>query len=98
MKSIQKLKPMTYNRYLRTYQLLNSPDKVTSYVSNGCFMMYRDGEPILAKQELEQYQREEKENPLNKHWYELKFVPFKMFELREIFNKGSMEFNHINKC
>ena len=89
---------MSYNRCLKTYPLLNSPDKVTRYVSNGCFMMYRDGEPILTKEELEQYNSNEQEQPFNKHWYELKFVPFKMFELREIFDKGIVEFNHINKC
>lgn len=97
MKAIIKIKPMTLNRYLRMLPLLNSPEKLTHYRKEGCLFMFRDGEMILHRAELDQFNKEEKENPLNKHWYEMQFIPFQGFELREIYHKGVLEFNHINK-
>ena len=74
-------KVLSTNEYLHMYESLNDPAQITYYTHNGCFLIYRNGQQVKLKSELEEYGRLEREDPDIKPWYEFKFIPVKGFRL-----------------
>ena len=72
---------LTKDDYLNIYSSLNHPTLIPHYKADGCLILRRDGKLIQYRSELEEYQREEKQRPYVKHYYELEFKPFDMFKL-----------------
>jgi len=72
---------LSYDEYLNIYSSLNHPNLIPHYKPNGCLRLRCDGKLIEYKTELEEYQRQENEQPHIKHHFEMEFVPFQMFKL-----------------
>lgn len=72
---------LTHDEYLSVYSSLNHPNLVPHYKPNGCLMLRCDGKLIQKRNELEEYQRQEKEQPHIKHYFQMEFMPFDMFKL-----------------
>jgi hypothetical protein len=87
---------MKYNEYMKSLHILNVPDKVTRFTTNGMLRMFRDGQLIETQEELEQYQAYEKEFPNDKHWFNFEFIPFNELDIKVLFEKGRPHFD-VNK-
>lgn len=72
---------LTKDEYLNIYSSLNHPTLIPHYKPDGCLMLRCDGKLIQLRSELEEYQRQEKEQPQIKHYFEMEFKPFDMFKL-----------------
>ena len=75
------IKTLTHDEYLNVYSSLNHPSLVPNYKPDGCLMLRCHGKLILYRSELEEYQRQEKEQPRIKHYFDMEFKPFDMFKL-----------------
>ena len=66
----------SYKEYLKVFQTLNDPEKLTCFNEHGALVMFCDKKKLEYKKELKQL-----EDSNEKHFFEMKFIPFKDFLL-----------------
>ena len=65
---------LSQKQYLKVYPTLNHPEKLTCFNPHGALVMFCDKRKLEYKKELEALQ-----NSDEKHYFEMKFIPFKDF-------------------